>query len=103
MRREISVYQSRNVITGELAGSATAIQMPDRVCTMVMFKAHGDNAGNVYIGGVGVTVADGNTDATTGFQLAASETTPWLMVENINQFYRICDNAGDDLTYIALY
>ncbi len=90
------------VKSGELAGSATAAQMPDVGCRLVMFKAAASNAGNVYIGGSGVTVPDGSTDTTTGWELAAGEESGWLPVDNLNRFYRICDNAGDDLVYLAL-
>lgn len=93
-------YQT--VRTGELAGSATAVQMPNVACRLVCFKAAYDNAGRVYIGASGVTVADGTTDTTTGFQLSAGEQTPWLPCDNLNRFYRISNNAGDDLTYLAL-
>lgn len=91
-----------NVKNGELQGATSATQMPDVSCAMVKFKALNDNAGNVYIGGSGVTKADGTTDTTSGFQLDAGEETGWLLVSNLNLLYRICDNAGDDLTYIAL-
>lgn len=90
------------ILTGELAGSATALQMPDISCQMVRFKAESSNAGGVYIGGSGVTVADGTTDTTTGFALEAGDETGWIPINNLNRFYRICDNAGDDLTYMAL-
>jgi hypothetical protein len=90
------------VASGELQGSATALQMPSVACRYVKFKAVSDNAGNVYIGGAGVTVVDGTTDTTTGFELAAGEETGWLPASNANLFYRICDNAGDDLTYLAM-
>lgn len=90
------------VACGELAGNAAATQMPSVACKLIKFKAEIDNAGNVYIGGSTVTKADGTTDTTTGLQLAAGEETPWMPVTNANIFYRICDNAGDDLTYIAL-
>lgn len=89
--------------TGELAGSASAAQMPDVDCSFVNFKAAYDNAGNVYIGKSGVTKADGSTDTTTGLQLDAGQETGWLPTGgNLNTFYRICDNAGDDLTYVTL-
>jgi len=88
--------------TGELAGSATAVQMPDIPARMVNFKARIDNAGRVYIGKVGVTVPDGTTDTTTGFELNPGDETGWIPCGNLNEFYRICDNAGDDLTYIYL-
>jgi len=91
-----------SVVSGELAGSATAVQMPDIDCQMVMFKAVGDNAGNVYIGISGVTVVDGTTDVTTGWELDASAETGWIPISNMNRLYRICDNAGDDLVYMAV-
>jgi len=90
------------VQTGEVAGSATAAVLPTIACELVMLKAVASNAGNVYLGATGVTKVDGTTDATTGFELAAGESTPWLPIDNLNRLFRICDNAGDDLTYIAL-
>lgn len=89
-------------VNGELAGATSATQMPSVAAKMVKFKAEYDNAGRVYIGASGVTKADGSTDITTGLQLSPGEETPWLLVSNINVFYRICDNAGDDLTYIVM-
>ncbi len=94
--------QFTEVVSGELAGSAVALQMPDVACKLVKFKAVIGNAGNVYIGGEGVTAVDGTTDTTTGLELDASEETDWIPISNLNLLYRICDNAGDDLTYIAL-
>ena len=91
-----------SVASGELAGSAVAVQMPNVVCKLVKFKARSDNVGSVYIGGAAVTKPDGVTDTTTGLQLSAGEETGWLPIDNLNRLYRICDNAGDDLTYLAL-
>ncbi len=95
-----SVYS--NVRSGELKGSTTALQMPDIDCSMVRFKAVGTNSGNVYIGGEGVTKINGATDATTGFELDAGDETDWLYLDNLSRCYRITDNAGDDLVYLAL-
>jgi len=92
----------RTVKSGELTGVVTATQMPDIDCRMVKFRAHNDNPTNVYIGVSGVTVEDSTTDVTTGFQLDAGQETGWLLADNLNRFYRICDADGDDLTYIAL-
>ncbi len=91
----------RIVGCGELAGSAVAAQMPSVTCRMVKFKAATTNAGNVYVGLSGVTKADGTTDTTTGLELAPGEDSGWLPCTNVNEFYRIADNAGDDLTYLA--
>lgn len=90
------------VQNGELAGNAAATQMPNVPCKLIKFKAQYANVGRVYIGGAGVTVAAGTDDATTGIELSAGEETGWIPVDNANRFYRICNNAGDDLTYIAL-
>jgi len=91
-------------MTGEVAGSATAAQFPHDVPGLyIRFKAHADNAGNVYIGRSGVTVADGSSDQTTGLQLAAGEDTGWIPMPfgGSQVFYYICDNAGDDFTYMV--
>ena len=87
---------------GELQGTASALQNPTLACKMVKYKASAANAGNVYLGGAGVTKPDATTDATTGMQLAAGDDSGWLPVSNTNLFYRICDNATDALTFIAL-
>jgi len=99
---DVDIKPHTAVVCGELAGSITALQMPSVACAAVRFKAVIGNGGNVYIGGAGVTVVDGTTDTTSGFELDAGEETGWLAVNNLNIFYRICNNAGDDLTYIAL-
>ncbi len=89
------------IAVGELAGSASAAQCPAQACRGVYLKAAYDNAGRVYIGGSGVTKKDGTTDTTTGIELNAGDEI-YLPVSNLNVLYRICDNAGDDLTYFAL-
>lgn len=94
--------QYTTVASGELAGAISATQMPSVACKLVRFKAHADNVGKVYLGAAGVTVANGITDTTTGLQLAAGDDTGWLPVDNLDRFWRICDNASDDLTYLVL-
>lgn len=91
----------RIVACGELAGSATAAAMPAKVCRMVRFKAVMSNAGNVYVGLAGVTVVNGTTDTTSGLELVAGDDSGWLPCSDLSDFYRICDNAGDDLTYLC--
>jgi hypothetical protein len=90
------------IATGEVQGDAAAAQFPTLACKMVNIKARSDNVGNVYIGGAGVTKPDGVTDVTTGLELGPGEETGWIPVPNLNLLYRICDNAGDDVTYLAL-
>jgi hypothetical protein len=87
--------------TGELSGVLTATQNPTRECSWVRFLGKGDNAGNVWIGGPGVTVGDEATDATTGIPLAAGDWSPWIAVSNLDQTYRICDNIGDSCYYMV--
>lgn len=90
------------VQTGERQGSATAVQLPNIGGNMIMVKAVASNAGNVYVGGAGVTKVDGTTDTTSGFELAAGDSTGWMPLDNLNRLYIICDNAGDDITYMVL-
>lgn len=88
---------------GEIAGSATAAVCPSVAAKFVRFKATVSNAGDVYLGiSNAVTVADGTTDVTTGFELNPGDDTGWLPCTNVNNFWRICDNAGDDLVYWAI-
>ena len=96
----MEIYNS--VKSGEIQGAASATQMPDIGCRMVMFIALSDNAGNVYIGGAGVTVPNGTTDTTSGITLDAGDATPFIPIQNLNLLYYICDNAGDDFCYLAV-
>ena len=88
--------------SGERQGSATAVQLPDIPCRAVAITAKSDNAGSVWLGAAGVTAADGTTDTTSGLELEAGDMTQFIPVDNLNVFYIICDNAGDDITYLAL-
>lgn len=92
----------RTIQSGEVAGNTNATAMPTLTCRLVRFKAALSNAGNVYIGLAGVTKVDGTTDTTTGLELAPGEDTGWMPCHNMAEFYRICDNAGDDVTYVAV-
>ena len=87
---------------GELAGTSVAAQMPTINCSAVNFKAVLSNAGNVYIGVSGVTSVDGTTDTTTGLELGPGDETGFIPTDNLNRFYRITTNDGDDLTYFLL-
>jgi len=94
-------HSYKTLLTGELAGTVTAVQMPDIPCSKVKFKAVRSNSGNVYIGVEGVTkVAGGANNTTSGYELDAGEETDWLWIDNLNKLYRICDNAGDELVYV---
>jgi hypothetical protein len=102
MKNEVESMPYTKVQSGELAGSATAAQMPDIPCRRVMFIAMVANPTNVYIGGAGVTVPDASTDTTSGIPLDAGDATPWFPIDNLNRFYYIGDSADDELIYLAL-
>ncbi len=87
---------------GELQGSTNALQLPDIAAKLVWFAARTDNAGNVYLGLSAVTKPDGTTDKTTGIELTPGQMIGPIPTNNLNRFYRICDNAGDDLTYLVV-
>jgi len=92
----------KSVFSGEIQGGTTKEQLSDIPCSRVKLRALAGNSGNVYLGGSAVTIPDGVTDATSGFELDAGQDTGWLDIENLNLLYRISDNNGDDLSYIAL-
>ncbi len=89
-------------VVGEIAGSASALQFPDIPCRLFKLKATNSNAGDVYVGRSDVTVPDGTLDATSGLELQPGDDSGWILAPNLNLYYLICDNAGDDLTYLAL-
>lgn len=88
---------------GEVAGSGSAKQLPSRRARWVKFKAAIDNAGNVYVApNSGVTKAAGTDTQTAGWPLDAGQETDWYPIGstgNLNVWYLIGDNAGDDLLY----
>lgn len=90
------------VAMGERAGSATAVQLADVDGQFFFVGALPTNAGNVYLGNsVAVTVPAGTTDITSGLALEPGETV-LLPIHNLSQLWIICDNAGDDLSYLVL-
>lgn len=99
---DVGAKSYTTVTTGEKAGSTSASVFATVTAKMVMIKAQYDNVGRVYIGPSTVTKKDGTTDTTTGYELLPGESTPWMPVDNLNRFYLICDNAGDDVTYLVL-
>lgn len=101
MRNVIHFDMFKLVASGEVAGSLTAAQMPNiPVAGAVLIQASPTNVGNVYIGGPGVTKPDGSTDTTTGIGLAAGEVLQAMPVDNLNRYYFISDNVGDDVLYM---
>ena len=94
--------QYDSVASGELQGSAAALQLPDIPCRAVFFTAVASNAGKVYLGGPAVTAPDGTTDTTSGIELQAGDMTPFIPISNLNKLFRICENAGDDLCYFLV-
>ena len=90
--------------TGEVDGNTSAEQMPSVEGKLVRFKAADDNTGSVFIGtSTNMTVKDGTTDTTTGFQLTAGQDTGWVPVQaNLNEYWHRESNATDDFTYWVL-
>lgn len=93
----------QTVKSGEHQGGTTKKQLPDVPCILLNIKARSDNNTNVYIGGEDVTVPNGQTDVTTGFELDAGQETGWMPVDNLNRFWMVTDVNGDDITYSILY
>lgn len=88
--------------TGELIAGTVAAICGTVTAKYVMFKARSTNTGIVYLGGSGVTVADGTADTTTGWPLSAGEETGWLPVDNVNRFYTIASAAAQGVIYMVV-
>jgi hypothetical protein len=91
--------------SGQINGSATAVQLPNIPCSLVMFKALSGNAGKIYLGtSSSMTTPNpgGGNNTTAGIQLSPGDLTPWLPLNNLNLFYLISDNANDTLTYLIV-
>jgi hypothetical protein len=96
-------YGTYNKVTsGERQGSGSAVKLPNVRGGLIWIKALINNVGDVYIGGAAVTVADGTTDTTSGIELNPGDMIGPLPIGNLNLLYMICDNAGDDITYLVL-
>ena len=94
-------------ISGEVAGSATAAQLPaalQRKCKRVIIQPRSDNGAElVFVGFTsGVTVADGTSDATTGIELSATDDPLVLDIQDSSQIWYICSAATADFTICIL-
>lgn len=87
---------------GEIAGSTTAVQLPDRKCKGVIFSVRAGAVAKFYIGGEGVTVPDNATDQTSGLEIAAGQSTPLLPCTNLNLWWVIASANSDSLSYLLL-
>lgn len=102
MSKHLPMEVYSHVYSGEVSGSAAIKQLPDVDCRMVMFSAPITNANPIWLGGSTVTLADGTTDITSGFELVAGASTPLIPVVNVNKFYVRCTTATDDILYFAV-
>ncbi len=89
-------------VSGELVGVTVATPLPNIPCRLVRLKAEAANTGKVYVGRAGVTVANGTTNTTSGFQLYPGDDTGWLPLDNLNRLSRICTDTTSHLTYLAV-
>lgn len=89
--------------TGEFAPGVSAAQFPTISAKMVRIKARAANTGKVAIGDdTNVTLPNGVTDTTSGFELSAGEDTGWMPVANLNELWGIGTGATDSVTYICI-
>lgn len=97
---EMTAYST--IATGEIVAGTVAAVAGTVAAKYVMFKAASTNTVVVYLGGAGVTAADGTADATTGWPLAAGEETGWLPVDNVSRFYTIASAAAQGIIYMVV-
>ena len=104
MTRVKSEFEGLRVVaTGEMVGSASAVQFASQACNFVNFVADTGNTGVVNIGVTsGVTLSSNATATTAGFQLTAKAQTGFLPCRNLDNFYYICSSTVDFVGYICL-
>lgn len=90
------------VATGEIEADSSAVQFASVAAKYVRIKARTTNAASVYIGLAGVTVPDGETTTTCGFELAPGDDTGWIPISNLNLLYIIGSSDADGATYMVL-
>ena len=98
---------TKTTYTGEVLGSTDAAQMPTQTYRWGYIKAESGNSGSVFIGSSSDVEAFGSTDTNTtgGLELDAGDVIildmfPPDLHSNLNEFWYICENAGDDFTYM---
>ena len=90
------------IASGEVQGGTTAVQMPDIPCAFIKIKALSTNATNVYIGSsADMTLPNGVTDETTGYELDAGDALDWIPISNLNKLWMRTDANADGVSYIA--
>lgn len=100
LRQESGNPVYSEIVHGEIAGSATAVQLPDVPGRLFEVQAASSNAGNVYLGAsAAVTLPTGVANATAGLEFTPGQSR-LLFVANLNVFWLI-SGAGDDLLYLA--
>ena len=62
----------------------------------IKLKAAGGNSATLYVGG------DKQLTTGNGFELAKTETTDWMTLDNLNKLYVIGANHTDIVEYIIL-
>ena len=89
-------------LSGAVMCGTVATQLPNIACKLVRFKARAVNAGTVFMGTSGVTVAGTVTDTTSGLPLVAGDDTGWIPIDNLNRLYIISGGSPNVITYLAL-
>lgn len=99
-----SIYPPlETVACGEVIAGTVAAVMPTVECKIAYLRTAATNAGTVYIGGAGVTAANGTADATTGIPLEGGEQFGPLPIANLNQLYTIVSGTvAQRLMYLAI-
>lgn len=95
--------QTYALTSGEFAPGVAAAQFPSIAGKLVRLKARLANTGSVWVGDASdVTVGNGTTDVTSGFQLSPGDDSGWIPIANLNVLYGIGDGASDSVTYMVL-
>ena len=90
----ITVAQPTTLTVNQQTVNLVAIQLPTGACLNGFnLKSANTNAGNLWVGGAGVT-------ASNGYQLVAGESV-FVPIDNLNKIFVIGDTSNQKLQYLG--
>lgn len=92
-------------VNGEVKITGEAQELHYQGISEVWLQAPSKNSGKVYVGfncdGLPITIPDGVTDITTGFELAEGDSIGPIKESNLSNIQFIGTDEGDSLIYFA--
>ena len=82
------------ILAGTFTVHTNAVQLPFAPANKIKLKASSGNSATIYVGG------DRQLTTGNGYELAKSETTDWMTLDNLNKLYVVGSNHIDVVEYL---